>query len=84
MGCELELHKCNPFLKLRLVYHVHLQLSEGIVKTLPCTTNVNKWVQNMIDYLRSTMSYTDINNVYHLDKVELILISDKTYNSVNK
>lgn len=58
--------------------------SEGIVKTLPCTTNVNKWVQNMIDYLRSTMSYTDINNVYHLDKVELILISDKTYNSVNK
>ena len=54
------------------------------MKSHPCTTNMDKWVNNMIDYLRSTMSYTNINSVYQLDKVELILISDKTYNSVNK
>lgn len=58
--------------------------SEGIVKTLPCTTNMDKWVNNMIDYLRSTMSYTDINSVYQMNKLDLILISDKTYQSVNK
>jgi IMP dehydrogenase/GMP reductase len=58
--------------------------SEGIVKVLPCTTNVNKWTQNMIDYLRSCMSYTDVNSVYQLKTVNLIIISNKTYDSVNK
>ena len=63
---------------------IKTKTSEGIVKTLPCTTNINKWSNNMVDYLRSTMSYTDIKSVYQLDKVDLILISDKTYDSVNK
>ena len=58
--------------------------SEGIVKKIPCSTNMHKWVNNMIDYLRSAMSYTDINSVYQMNKVNLILISDKTYQSVNK
>lgn len=58
--------------------------SEGIVKQLPCTTNMHKWTKNMIDYLRSTMSYSNINSVYQMNKLDLILISDKTYQSVNK
>ena len=58
--------------------------SEGIVKKLPCSTNIEKWVENMIAYLRSTMSYTDINSVYQLKNVNLVLVSDKTYDSVNK
>lgn len=58
--------------------------AEGIVKTLPCTTNINKWVDNMISYIRSAMSYTDIKSIYQIDKVTLILVSDKTYNSINK
>lgn len=58
--------------------------AEGIVKTLPCTTNVHKWSENMIAYLRSAMSYIDVKSVYQLDKATLILISDKTYGSINK
>lgn len=66
------------------LYGVKNKTSEGIVKTLPCTTNVHKWSHNMIDYLRSTMSYTSLESVYMLNKVEMIVISDKTYDSVNK
>lgn len=63
---------------------IKTKTAEGIVKTLPCTTNINKWVDNMISYIRSAMSYTDIKSIYQLNKVTLILISDKTDKSINK
>lgn len=63
---------------------IKTKTAEGIVKTLPCTTNLSKWSENMTSYIRSAMSYTDIKNVYDLNKVTLILISDKTKDSINK
>lgn len=63
---------------------IKTKTAEGIVKTLPCTTNINKWVDNMVSYIKSAMSYTNIKSIYQFDKVTLILISDKTNNSINK
>lgn len=57
---------------------------EGIKKTLPLTTNLHKWSKNMIAYLRSAMSYTNITNVKDMAQAEVIIISENTKNSINK
>lgn len=58
--------------------------SEGVTKILKVTTNIHKWVNNMISYLQSAMSYTNIKNVKFMNNAHVILISNNTYNSVNK
>lgn len=58
--------------------------SEGVIKTLKVLTNVDKWVNNMISYLQSAMSYTNITNIKDINNAEVVLISNNTYNSVNK
>lgn len=60
--------------------------SEGIEKRFECTTNVDKWANNMNDYLASAMSYCDIENVYDFnpDNVEVFLVSNNLQNSINK
>lgn len=60
--------------------------SEGIEKRFNCTTNVDKWANNMNDYLASAMSYCDIKNVYDFnpDNVEVFLVSNNLQNSINK
>lgn len=59
---------------------------EGITKTLPATTNLDKWVGNMDAYLKSAMSYCNIKNIkdFNCDNVDTIIISNNTNNSVNK
>lgn len=58
--------------------------SEGVTKHLKVTTNMDKWVDNMASYLRSAMSYTNTRKVQNLNEATVILISNNTYNSVNK
>lgn len=60
--------------------------SEGIMKILPVTTNINKWTENMMDYLRSAMSYTNVNNIKDFNpfNVRVNVISNNTKNSINK
>lgn len=59
--------------------------SEGIKKLLPCSYTLSKWVDNMESYLKSAMSYTNTNNINDFKRnVDLILISDKTFVSINK
>ena len=58
--------------------------SEGIEKTLPVTYTIATWVENMIDYLRSAMSYTNSRTLEELKKAEVVIVSNNTYNSVNK
>ena len=58
--------------------------AEGIKKTIPLTTNIHKWSKNMIAYLRSAMSYTNIKEVKDLSNAEVIIISENTKNSINK
>lgn len=58
--------------------------AEGIVRYINVTTNLNKWVENMIAYLQSAMSYTNIFRVSDFDTVTTVVISTNTYVSVNK
>ena len=58
--------------------------SEGITKTITATTNVKKWSKNMIDYLKSAMSYLNIKSVYQLNKATVNLMSYNLKESINK
>lgn len=60
--------------------------SEGVQKVFDCTTTISKWSENMADYLRSAMSYT---NCYRLDdftpeNVDCIVVSQQSKESINK
>lgn len=58
--------------------------SEGIEKALSVTYTIGTWVENMTDYLRSAMSYTNSRTLDEFKKSEVVLISNNTYNSINK
>lgn len=58
--------------------------AEGIVKYINVTTNLDKWVDNMVAYLQSAMSYTNVYRVNDLDTVTTIVISTNAYVSINK
>ena len=58
--------------------------SEGIEKTLPVEYTMATWVENMTDYLRSAMSYTNSRTLDDLKKADVVLISKNTYESINK
>ena len=58
--------------------------SEGIEKMFDVTYTMGTWVENMTDYLRSAMSYTNSRTLDELRSADVVLISQNTYNSVNK
>ena len=58
--------------------------SEGIEKTLPVIYTMSSWVENMIDYLRSAMSYTNSKTLDDLKNAQVIIVSQNTFNSINK
>jgi len=58
--------------------------SEGIEKTLSVTYTMATWVENMIDYMRSAMSYTNSRTLDELKEAQVVIVSQNTYNSINK
>lgn len=59
--------------------------AEGIVKYVEITQTIGSWANNMGDYLRSAMSYTNTKYLHNFSKnAKAILISGNTYQSVNK
>ena len=58
--------------------------SEGITKTIEVTTNINKWVENMTDYLKSAMSYLNMTSVYDMCKATVNLMSFNLKESINR
>lgn len=60
--------------------------SEGVCKEVKVSTNIDKWSQNMKDYLRSAMSYLNITDVKNINpsNVETYRLSDNAKNSINK
>ena len=59
--------------------------SEGITKWLPVKYTLNGWVENMMSYLRSAMSYCDCYDIYEfIGKPQLIKNSISEINAVNK
>jgi len=58
--------------------------SEGIEKLLPVTYTMATWVENFTDYIRSAMSYANSRTLDELREAEVVVVSQNTYNSVNK
>ena len=58
--------------------------SEGIEKILPVTYTMGTWVENFTDYIRSAMSYTNSRTLDELRQANVLVVSQNTYNSVNK
>lgn len=64
---------------------VKTKTSEGIKKTLAVTTNLHKWVDNMIAYIQSCMSYLGIRYIEEIaDESDVFVISENTRLSINK
>lgn len=62
-----------------------IKTSEGISKTQKVEYTIHQWSENLEDYLRSTMSYTNSKTLKNfIGKVEIIRISDKSYERFNK
>lgn len=57
--------------------------AEGISKFIPIKYTLPQWTKNMEDYLRSAMSYTNAKTLEQF-KAEIIILSNNTFNSVNK
>ena len=66
--------------------HLKKHTAEGICKYIPIKyDSIEQWSENMVDYLRSAMSYCDSLTLNEFrNKAEIIIISNNTYNSVNK
>lgn len=61
-----------------------LTTSEGIVKYNEVEYTLKGWVENLTDYLRSAMSYTDSLDLEEFKDSEIIQITDNAYKRFNK
>lgn len=62
-----------------------IKTSEGIEKIQVVEYTMSQWVDNFTDYLRSAMSYTSSYNLYDfIGNVETVIVSNNSYNSINK
>ena len=59
---------------------------EGKEVTLKCTTNIDKWAENMSDYMASAMSYCNIKDIsdFNPKNVTTVLISQTEQAAINK
>ena len=66
--------------------HLKKHTAEGICKYISIKyDSIEQWSENMADYLRSAMSYCDSLTLDEFrNKAKIIIISNNTYNSVNK
>ena len=58
--------------------------SEGITKYIKATTDLPSWLNNMIDYMKSAMSYLNITNIKDISDARVVVVSNNAYNSINK
>ena len=59
--------------------------SEGLTRMIPVEYTMSSWTNNFKDYLRSAMSYTGSYTLEDfIGKQDLVVISENTYNSVNR
>ena len=62
-----------------------IKTSEGISKIQTVEYTTSQWIENFEDYLRSTMSYSNAMNLQEfIGKVDIIKVSDKSYQRFNK
>lgn len=59
--------------------------SEGIEKEITVDYSISQWVENFIDYLKSSMSYTNSKTLENfIGKVNTIIVSNNSSGSINK
>lgn len=60
--------------------------AEGLSKEIEVTTNLFTWVENMISYMRSAMSYCNVSQIenFNPENVKVQLMSDNVMRSINK
>lgn len=62
-----------------------IKTSEGIEKTQNVEYTMPQWTENFKDYLKSAMSYTSAHELYDfIGMAETIVVSNNSYNSINK
>jgi len=61
-----------------------LKTSEGISKTNKVEYTLEQWTENLQDYLKSAMSYTNSKNLEDFKKSDFILITQNALNRFNK
>lgn len=57
--------------------------AEGIEKTIPVTITLSGWVENMIHYLRSAMSYMSVKTLEGISGAEVRVISPAAKGAIN-
>lgn len=61
------------------------QTAEGVCKLLKVNYKLSQWTENMIDYLKSAMSYTGTRELYDFKRcANTIVMGGNTYNTINK
>jgi hypothetical protein len=58
--------------------------SEGITKYNKVEYSLNKWIENLQDYLKSAMSYTNSRNLEEFKDTEYIFITENALNRYYK
>ena len=61
-----------------------LVTSEGITKFNKIEYTLEKWVDNLKDYLKSAMSYTNSNNLEEFKETEYVFITENALKRYNK
>ena len=71
--------------KANKVENFKMKTSEGVEKMIPCKYTIAQWVDNLVSYLKSAMSYTGAKTLDQLKlQTNLIVNSTNEINAVNK
>lgn len=64
---------------------IKLKTSEGVEKQVNVEYTLHQWIENFTDYLRSSMSYCDSEDLEHyVGKPTIMLMSEAAKNAINK
>jgi hypothetical protein len=58
--------------------------SEGISKYNKVEYTLDKWIENLEDYMKSAMSYTNSKNLTEFKETEYVFITENALNRYNK
>jgi GMP reductase len=65
--------------------HENLKTSEGVVRFRPVEYKMGKWVENLVDYLKSSMSYSGAKNLEeYVGNPKYNLITENSFKRFNK
>lgn len=60
------------------------RLTEGLVRYIPCTKTLSTWHDELVGYLRSSMSYMGFNDITQIQTAKCHIMSNNASNVINK